>query len=261
MDSHKSYDPEFFSKLAQIEDEHFWFCTRNLVIAALTRQITEKLASGFHVLEVGCGTGNVLRELERTCANGIVAGMDLFAEGLQFARKRTNCALVQGDVEKPPFAARFDVIGAFDVIEHLPDDRAVLRGVHSMLKPNGVLLVTVPARKALWSYFDEVAHHCRRYECGELKNTLSECGFEVEYLTEFMASIYPLVWLNRRLGTLRRRGANPEETDLVLTLRELRVVPIVNGVLKFVLEREAKWIEARGNLPFGTSLLAVARRN
>jgi SAM-dependent methyltransferase len=260
MSEHASYDPQFFEKLAAVEDEHFWFCGRNLVIAALTRQVTDGLPSGYRVLEIGCGTGNVLRALEQTCAGGTVLGMDLFGEGLKFARERTHCGLVQGDLRKPPFGILFEVIGAFDVIEHLPDEQVILRGIHAMLRPRGVLLVTVPARKGLWSYFDEDAHHCRRYERNDLARVLNECGFEVEFLTEFMASIYPLVWLNRKLGALRRRVTNSEETDMSLTLRELRVIPIVNGALKFVLGQEAKRIEARRTLPFGTSLVAVARR-
>src|SRR5439155_22740642 len=82
----QSYDPEFFSQLARIESSHFWFRTRNRVIGALAEQITKNWASGYRVLEVGCGTGNVLRALEQACPRGMVVGMDLFAEGLAFAR-------------------------------------------------------------------------------------------------------------------------------------------------------------------------------
>src|SRR2546426_974449 len=87
----QSYDPEFFFRLASIESKHFWFRTRNRVIATLAEQITKNWAYGYRVLEVGCGTGNVLRTLEQTCFRGVVVGMDLFAEGLAFARTRTSC--------------------------------------------------------------------------------------------------------------------------------------------------------------------------
>src|ERR1700747_3398454 len=97
------YDPEFFSRLARIESKHFWFRTRNQIIATLTKQITKNLTDGYRVLEVGCGTGNVLRALEQGCPRGIVVGMDLFAEGLAFARTRTSCLLVQGNLERPAF--------------------------------------------------------------------------------------------------------------------------------------------------------------
>src|SRR6059036_3246571 len=98
MGDKRSYDPAWFARLADIEDRHFWFRARNEVIAALARQITRGLEPGYRVLEVGCGTGNVLRFLEKACPQGTVIGMDLFGEGLAFARRRTKCPLVQGDM-------------------------------------------------------------------------------------------------------------------------------------------------------------------
>ncbi|HYN88796.1 MAG TPA: class I SAM-dependent methyltransferase, partial [Ardenticatenaceae bacterium] len=153
------YDPQHFAPLFAIEDRHFWFRSRNRVIAAVARQLTADLNARYRVLEVGCGTGNVLRVLERVCARGTVMGMDLFAEGLSYARARTTCTLLQGDMRRPPFDAEFDLIGLFDVLEHLPDDVQVLRDLYAMLAPGGRLLMTVPAGPSLWSYFDEASGH------------------------------------------------------------------------------------------------------
>jgi len=259
---HQSYDPEFFSQLANIETKHFWFRTRNRVIATLTEQITKDWVDGYRVLEVGCGTGNVLRALEQACPRGKVVGMDLFAEGLAFARTRTSCPLVQGNLEQPAFDVQFDLIGAFDVVEHLSDDLQVFRSLHSMLRPGGALLLTVPAHQSLWSYFDEVSHHCRRYEPADLRRKLNDAGYEIEFLSQFMASIYPLVWFSRRIKSSRRRARNPDSADMdrTLTLEELRIVPIVNGLLTFVLMQEARLIRSRIVLPFGSSLIVAARR-
>jgi SAM-dependent methyltransferase len=259
--AHKPYDPDFFAKLADVESRHFWFRTRNQVITALTQQFVKDCSDGYRVLEVGCGTGNVLQALEKACSRGVVVGMDLFAEGLAFARKRTSCALVQGDVEQPGFGVPFDVVGAFDVVEHLPDDLRILRSFHAMLRPGGMLLLTVPAYRSLWSYFDEASHHCRRYEPRDLRQKLDQAGFEVEFLSPFMASVYPLMLLVRRISSLRRQGKTPSaESDLSLTLQELRIVPVLNGLLTFVLRQEARLIQARRVLPFGSSLIAAARR-
>jgi SAM-dependent methyltransferase len=258
----QSYDPEFFSRLASIESKHFWFRTRNRVIATLAEQITKNWAYGYRVLEVGCGTGNVLRTLEQTCSRGVVVGMDLFAEGLAFARTRTSCPLVQGDLEQPGFGVQFDLIGAFDVVEHLSDDLQVFRSIHSMLKPSGVLLLTVPAHQSLWSYFDEGSHHCRRYEPADLRRKLNQTGYEIEFLSEFMASIYPLLWLVRRVRSLHRgtRNSDSADSDFALSLEELRIVPVLNELLTFVLMQEAKLIKSRLALPFGSSLVVAARR-
>jgi SAM-dependent methyltransferase len=255
-----SYDPDSFAQLFAVEDRHFWFRARNKAIASQASQVTARMTAGYRVLEAGCGTGNVLRVLELTCTGGMVVGMDLFPEGLQYARQRTSCSLVRGDINALPFARPFDVVCLFDVLEHLHDDVEVLGSLHKMLSRNGVLLLTVPAHPSLWSYFDVASHHCRRYEVEELKSKLAGAGFRVEYITYYMASIFPLVWLGRRLRSLKRRGAAPDvDGAKALASGELRVIPVVNGLLAFLLSLEAPLIARRRHLPIGTSLLVVAR--
>jgi SAM-dependent methyltransferase len=249
------YDPSHFAPLVAVEDRHFWFRARNRIISLLARQGTSGLAAGYRVLEVGCGDGNVLRFLETACAHGVVVGMDYFQEGLLYARDRCACPLVQGDLKLPPFGKTFHLIGMFDVLEHLPDDRQVLHDLWRILDAQGSLILTVPAGPALWSAFDEAAGHCRRYRKEELEQKLKECGYTVDYLTPYMTSIYPLVWLSRRFG---KRGGTDEMARAIE--RDLQVVPILNGLLSFILSQEIHWIRRRRQLPFGTSLLAVARK-
>jgi SAM-dependent methyltransferase len=122
-----NFDPEYFSKLWEVEDKHFWFQARNKVIAAIVQRIVNDLPAGYRVLEVGCGTGNVLRHLERVCKHGHVIGLDLFHEGLRYAKQRVTCALVQADLHRPPFRTGFDLIGMFDVLEHLDRDEVIRR--------------------------------------------------------------------------------------------------------------------------------------
>ena len=258
---HSSYDRSYFEPLFAIEDRHFWFRARNRVIATVVSQIIANLVPGYRVLEVGCGTGNVLRILEKGCKNGVVIGMDLFAEGLQYARRRTTCPLVQGDIQAPPFSTQFDMIGLFDVLEHLPDDMRVLHDLRTMLADEAVLLLTVPAHPSLWSYFDEASHHCRRYNLVDLEAKLNSTGYQVEYLTQYMASIFPLFWFWRRRkspGNRRLVVSANAARDLVSV--ELRITPVVNDLLAFLLAQEARVIVRRRRLPIGTSLLAIARK-
>ena len=258
---HDSYDQAWFAQISNVEERHFWFRTRNKVIARIVSRIRAGMAPDFRVLEGGCGTGNVLRVLEQTCPRGMVVGMDLFYEGLNYARQRTSCHLVQGDIIWPPFTKEFDLICLFDVLEHLPDDMHVLLNIRRMLSQDGVLLLAVPADPSLWSYFDEASHHCRRYELAELKSKLVAAGYLVEYITHYMATIFPLVWLGRKLRSLNRKqrpsdiyGAN------ALASTELRIMPLVNGLLYWLLCVEVSLIARRWRLPVGTSLLAVARK-
>lgn len=256
-----TYDPDYFAHLFAVEDRHFWFRARNRTIARIVEQLVAGLASGYRVLEVGCGNGNTLRVLEQACPGGTVIGMDVFAEGLPYARSRVGCGLVRADMRQPPFTARFQLIGIFDVLEHLPDDRRVLNDLHAMLDPGGGLLLTVPAHPALWSYFDRVSRHCRRYAPAELEGKLSDAGFRVEYLTQYMATIFPLLWVGRRLASFF--GKNRTDTGELahgLARQELRIVPVLNGLLTFLLIQEIHFIARRRRLPIGTSLLAIARK-
>lgn len=258
----KSYDPTLFRSLFEVEDKHFWFRARNQVIAGMVAPLVSSLAPGYRVLEVGCGTGNVLRILKQVCSNGTVFGMDLFAEGLVFAAQRTNASLVQGDMHHPPFFGGFDVIGLFDVLEHLSDDAQVLRDIHRMLVPEGALVLTVPAHPQLWSYFDEVSRHVRRYTLDELTRKLEAAGYNVESTAEYMMSLFPWVWLRR----IRSRGQGspsiPEtaQTSEAWALQELRIVPLVNEILSLVFSIEGRWLIRHGRLPWGTSIVSVARK-
>lgn len=135
--SKSGYDPAFFRSTAEIEDQHFWYCSRGQVIARVASQVAAGLDPRCQILEVGCGTGGVLRLLEQACPHAMVVGVDFFAEGLQIARQRTACPLVQGDIAALPFATQFHLIGLFDVLEHVPDDLQALRNLHDRLAPGG----------------------------------------------------------------------------------------------------------------------------
>src|SRR5438093_11192244 len=124
-----------------------------------------------------------------------------------------------------------------------------------MMSATSLLLLTLPALPSLWSGFDEAACHRRRYTADGFAHTLRDAGLRVEYLSPFMAALYPLMWAKRRLMQ-RLRSATP--CDAVLD--DLRIVPILNGAMIFLLSREVSVIRARRRLPFGTSLVAIARR-
>jgi len=258
-DTRPTYHPEHFAPLFAAEAEHFWFRSRNRCIGAAARLMPDA-DSIKDVLEHGCGTGFVLAELQRLFPRARVIGADLFAEGLALARRRFAGTLVQADILQCNFHEAFDLIGLFDVLEHLDDDLQVLRALRKQLRPGGHLLLTVPAHMVLWSDYDVASGHRRRYSHHQLVARLSEAGFEVDYCTEFMFAIFPLVWLRRRMFWGRSH-----RTDIVnipgAMEKELQVQPFLNRLLEYVLRPEVWWIEKRRRLPAGTSLLALARRD
>lgn len=253
------YDATLFDDLARVEDRHFWFRARNVLIYKLVKKLCSGLKPGYLVLEVGCGTGNVLNVLRSACDGGLVIGMERFFEGLPHARQRYAGPLVQADARSLPFAKPFELVGMFDVLEHIPKERETLLSLRELLVPGGRLILTVPAHQFLWSHFDEAAHHCRRYSTTQIRKILAETGFEIDFVSQFMACIFPLVWAFRRIGGLRR-PSGPEEARR-LTMREFRVVPVINGLLASVMTLETRWLARGHKLPFGTSLVVVARRS
>lgn len=252
------YNPARYAELFAAEDRHFWFRARNRAIRALLKPIIADLSDGYAVLEIGCGTGNTLRAFAEACTGGMVVGMDLFAEGLSYARMRVSCPLVQASIQAPPFRARFQLVGLFDVLEHLPDDKRVLRDIYNLLQPGGSLVLTLPAHPSLWSYHDEAAGHRRRYEAGDLCSKLNAVGYRIEYVTEYMMSMLPLIWL-RRLPKLRYSTMSAERVR-ELRAQELSVPPVINRILDVVLGLEAAIIARRWSLPIGGSIIALARR-
>ena len=254
-----TYDAEHFEPLFAAEDRHFWFRSRNRCIAAATRLLPD-VGSVKDIIEHGCGTGFVLAELQRLFPHARVTGADLFAEGLALARRRFAGPLLQTDIVQCNFREAFDLIGLFDVLEHLDDDRLVLRALREQLRPGGRLLLTVPAHMALWSQYDEASRHRRRYARRELVGRLSEAGFAVEYCTEFMFVLLPLLFLRRRLAW-GRAGAGKEPADAAARLKEeLQINPLLNRGLEFLLRPEPWWIKNKRRLPAGTSLLALAEK-
>lgn len=248
------YDPRYFSATFAAEQRHFWFRYRKDVIGAAARRAWAERPRGqrARVLEVGCGTGSLLPVLQQACAGAAVVGMELFVEGLQFARRRTNAGLVCGRIEALPFGGTFTLIGLFDVLEHIPDDVAALTHLREQLEEDGVLLVTVPAHQALWSAFDGASGHVRRYSEESLRETCHRAGLAVDFITQFMMPIVPLVWINRRLvGT---SGSSDAIT------RELHVPAALNLVLLGMLKLEGLWIDREWRLPVGTSILAKLRK-
>ena len=130
----RSYDPQFFAKILAVEDRHFWFRARNDVIASAVAGLVNGLPTGYRLLEVGCGTGVVLRHLAGVCQRGSVLGLDLYPEAVSYARERTGCEVVVGDVRSPPESlGQFDIVGMFDVLEHLPDERQTLMALDRVL--------------------------------------------------------------------------------------------------------------------------------
>jgi SAM-dependent methyltransferase len=235
-------------EIVEAEPVHFWFRNRRaFVLQALNRYF----AGARRILDVGCGTGFVLQEIEARFPEAVVFGCDRLPDALQRARRRTiRTIYVLANVLKLPVCGTMDAVTVLDVLEHIDDDTALLQEIHSALKPGGGIVVTVPQHQWLWSRIDEFSRHRRRYSRGELAAKVSAAGFEVVYCTSLFGVTLPLLLLAR----LRSRGADFDPGA------ELRLNRTVNRLLHAMIAPERALLRAGGGLPLGSSLLLVARR-
>ena len=243
------FKPEYFPRLAAIEQAHFWFRVRNKLIQWALGNYFSDAKSFF---EVGCGTGFVLTGIRETFPGKRLVGSDIFTDGLAFAKARLpDVDLYQMDARSIPFADEFDVIGAFDVLEHLVEDNRALTQMSNAVRPGGGLLVTVPHQPYLWSASDEHAMHQRRYSRAELRRKVENAGFQIERITSFNSLLFPLmIWSRMR----QKRDHNLQRW------RELEMRPPLNRSLESILKFERLLIEKGVSFPLGGSLLLIGRR-
>lgn len=247
------YPEELVALVAEVEHRHFWFAARNEVILSTMRN-TMGLLTGRRVLDVGCGTGFVASALER--AGMEVWGVDMHLVSLKRARQRVRGPLFSSRSQVLPFFADFDSATLFDVIEHLEDDVSAVRQAAAVLQPNGVVVVTVPAGPDLWTRYDAVIGHKRRYDRQTLTEVLQRAGLDVRYVAYF--SCLPLLArVMQRWITSDLTGASSSTVDIVGAA--LRVPPEpLNSFFRLSVRAEGPlrrfpWLR-------GGSLIAVAGR-
>lgn len=235
-----------FALLARAEADHWWFRGRREFVAALLERLG--LPPEANLLDAGCGSGGNLALLARF---GRVYGFEYDHEALAAAAVLGIGRVEHGwlpDGVPLTDAPRFDVIGLFDVLEHLSQPVESLRALASRLTPGGAIVITVPALPFLWGPHDVAHQHVRRYTRRVLREQAARAGLRLEYVTHTNLLLLPLAIIQR----LRERlfGYHPDD---------LMPSPLVNRLLLTVWRQERWWIPHR-SLPVGLSLMAIARR-
>jgi SAM-dependent methyltransferase len=249
-----NFSPETFERLFNAEDRNFWFRSRNRIVRHFMKKIiAEKKFVTF--LEVGCGTGYVLKGL-KGLDNILLNGSELYLEGLKFAKKRLpEIELIQLNALNMPFVNSFDAIGAFDVLEHIDDDVSVMKQANAALKQGGYFLISVPQHPFIWSYLDDMAFHRRRYTRKELKEKLKVSGFEVKYITSFVFVLFPMMLISRWLKRKKTKQYVVNEQ-----MKELELPRVLNFIFESLLRIDEFFIKLGISLPFGGSLIAIVKK-
>jgi SAM-dependent methyltransferase len=241
----------YFADIARFEAWYFWFRARNrLIIWAIG-----KYCPGFRsFLEIGCGTGYVVSGIAKAYPGVQLHGSEIFTAGLTFAAaKAPTVDFMQMDARNIPFVDEFDVIGAFDVLEHIEEDELVLAQMHDALKPRGVILLTVPQHEWLWSQIDDYSCHVRRYSAKDLYAKVAGAGFEVLRSTSFVSSLLPALFVSRLM-----KKQTPMTS--IEASAESRISPWLNYLFEKMLTAEVAMIRSGVNFSLGGSRLIVARK-
>lgn len=239
-----------FATLFQQEENFWWFRGQRFLLWKILRQIQpETSAAGFSSLDVGCGTGLNLKLLQRF---GPAEGIDLSPQAVEFCAKR-GFKIKRGDVASLPYPEnRFDLITAMGVFYHreVKDDLQGMKEVFRVLKPGGWFIIFDPAMKCLFSNHDLAFQGARRYSRKELLTKLRKAGFQVEQISYLNITIFPFLFLKRKLERLF--GSKP-----CSEVQEIN--PLFNFILKKIYLAEIRLLRYF-NYPFGVNIFAVGKK-
>lgn len=245
--SNNGFNPLSFENLRAIEDQNFWFRARNNIIIWF---IGKHFPYAHNFMEIGCGTGYVLSGINRVFPNMILTGTEIFTAGLAQAAARlpNTVRLYQMNACSLPFSEEFDLIGAFDCLEHIDDDEKVLIEISRALKPGGGVIFTVPQHPFLWSKDDEVACHKRRYKRTELQDKMRAAGFEILGGTSFTTLLFPFMLVDRLTKKMHKDNGSTAG---------LHLPPIINSAFSALSLFEFLLVKAGLRFPFGGSRLVI----
>jgi len=245
----KEMQSHHYPILFQVEESHWWYVGRRRIIQSLVERICATLKNrNPSILDVGCGTGANLKML---ASYGKVEGVDISPQAVEFCRQRGLESVRLGAAEQLPYENNsFELVTALDVLEHLDDDVAGLREMRRVLRPDGRVLLFVPAFMFLWGVQDDVSNHRRRYTLPSLLKAVEAAGFSVEWSSYANASFFlPVLVVRSVMRWLRLRA----DTEYRIN------IPSLNGPFAQLFAAE-QFVLKRGKIPFGVSAICIARR-
>lgn len=248
--------PDLITDLFEKEATYWWNVSKRELVFSLLEGIGfwAKTNRGFAV-DIGCGGGYMVKVLEPHCPT---IGVDVSRDALLLCRSRNLSRLCQVDMTNLslPFKNNsFDLVLALDVIEHIDDDVHALTECRRILRPGGLIIVTVPAFMWLWSPWDEALGHRRRYTAASLADSINRAGLAVKKLSYSFFFIFPIAVLVRGVKRLMRRDALHYSSDFIPIPSVLNSGLIQAGRLE-------QWIVTKlnFNLPIGLSVISVATK-
>jgi len=244
---------EKYKRMYDLEDSYWWFVAKHKIVRSVIRYFYGEDTAGAYALDIGCGTGAFLDKMEQMDMKAY--GLDMSREAVDFCRSRRKSRLLVGNVEgELPFRDNaFDIVTSLDVIEHVDDYRRVIEEACRVLRPGGILVITVPAFQFLWNQHDEVHHHKRRFVSKDIKAAIESTGdlrtLKLSYYNFFLFFVVCLFRILKK--TFRWNGKRKDDF--------ISVPRLVNGLLCRIFSMESLFLKHL-DFPFGVSIIAVARK-
>lgn len=242
-------DPRLAREYKDHEEKHWWFRVREQIIVRSLRSRLER-SQGLRILDVGSGGGGTSKAL---AALGEVTCVEPSPELYEALRQTSDFPVVHGSILELPFAdGEFDLVCAFDVVEHVDQDGRAAAELARVCKTGGMVAITVPAFQSLWSHHDEINHHFRRYRAPQLKSLFCPPLY-LSYSTYFNTLLFAPIWLFRRLSSFfpQRARENSSGSDFSVLPH-----PLVSAFFYQLFSLELFWLP-RKSFPFGVSLLQL----
>jgi len=254
--SYTDYPDEGFDLTDKTEEGSFWVSSRNRLFKSIIKRYQSQTGKT-NFLEIGCGNGGFIRQIVDN-HNLEITGSEIYLKGLHYAKKSlADVNFIQFDVTKGCIGELFDMIVAFDVLEHIENDVEAISNINQMLAKNGIMVLSVPQHMFLWGKLDEIVKHKRRYSRKELLKKLETNGFEISYCTSFLFLLFPLMLVSRAFD----KGAstsNSVEKELEKRVKFSILMNIVFDQLMKIDELLIKW---GFSLPYGGTLVIVAKKS
>lgn len=262
----KCFSPEVASSYADYPDDgfdltdkngesSFWVRSRNRLFKRIVEDHLLPLGKT-KFLEIGCGTGGFIQKIVEN-DNLEITGSEIYLKGLLYAKKNLpHVNFIQFDVTKGIVDNEFDIIVAFDVIEHIENDVAAISNINKMLGKGGSFIITVPQHMFLWSQLDEIVKHKRRYSKKELIAKLQKNGFDISYCTSFLFVLFPLMLISRMFD-MRRDLSHDDDVALE---KRVKFSNVLNWIFDHFMRIDEALIKLGISLPFGGTLLVVAKQ-
>lgn len=245
---------DYVNKYATLENNHWWFITRKkIIMQVLHKFFSVENDNSLKILNVGAAAGASSKWLANF---GKVYSLENDPYFVQTLRNQ-NMEVTEGSITAIPFNSNeFDLVCAFDVIEHVKDDVTAFAELQRVCKPAGKICITVPAFQSLWSIHDKVNEHQRRYKDSTLKKLIkTQSNNSIIYSTYFNSLLFIPIYIVRKLENLRRGNTDKVKSDF-----EFYQTPeIISKFLQKIFSLELLLLKLI-RLPFGVSLLTLIEK-